>query len=129
MQKENRRKTPKKSGDIMHELSIVMEVARTVCETAEKNQVTKVRKVILQIGELSGCVPHFVHACWPAACDNTILEGTKLEIETLPANGCCRCCSKVFSLTAFKGRCPECGSAQYEMLCGKEFIIKEILCS
>ena len=60
--------------------------------------------------------------------DNFALPNdTELEIEILPGNGMCGKCRKVFNLVANKNRCPECGGAEWEILSGKEFMIKEIV--
>lgn len=113
----------------MHELGVVMEVVRTVLEVAEQNQVTEIETVVLQIGQLSSCIPHYVQEVWPAAADGTLLQNTRLEIEVLPANGRCRACGKVFDAVEHKGRCPACQSSDFELLGGREFLIKEIVCA
>jgi hydrogenase nickel incorporation protein HypA/HybF len=72
-------------------------------------------------------IPKYIEAVYPAAVNNTILENTKLEIETLPGNARCSDCGKVFNVLANKGACPSCGGKNLELLCGKEFFIKEIV--
>lgn len=104
-----------------------MEVVRTVEEFAKEHGITKIDTLVLQIGELSSVVPRFLHACYPAAVDGTLLEETKLEIKTIPGN--CRCykCNKIFNYIKNKGKCPDCGSLELELLSGREFLIKEII--
>ncbi len=109
----------------MHELGIMMEVVKQVEQVALENQVEKVEKIVLQIGEISTVIPHFVEEVFPAATYQTMLEDTELEIEMIPANGRCKQCGEIFSLTAQKGIC-YCGSEEVEMLSGREFILKEI---
>jgi hydrogenase nickel incorporation protein HypA/HybF len=60
--------------------------------------------------------------------DGTLLQGTKLEIEVLPANGLCQNCKKVFRVIEQDGICPDCRQKNWELLSGKEFYIKEIVC-
>lgn len=110
----------------MHELGIVYEVARQVIEIATREELTQVNSITLQIGELSSVVPEYIRNCYPAAVDGTILEHTELKIEVLPANALCRDCQKVYNLLENKQKCPFCGSGKYEMLSGREFLIKEI---
>lgn len=112
----------------MHELGVVLEVIRIVEQFAEENQVEKIERVVLQIGELSSMIPKYIEAIYPAAIDQTMLEGTQLQIEVLPANGRCSQCGKVFRLMDQDGICPKCQSTDCEMLGGKEFYIKEIYC-
>lgn len=111
----------------LHELGVVIEVVKTVENFVRKNKLTKVDTLVLQIGELSSMIPRYIEACYPAAVDGTLLEDTKLEIEILPGNAICRDCNKVFNLIENKSRCPSCGSKDREILCGKEFMIKEII--
>ena len=111
----------------MHELGVVIEVVRTVEEFARNNGVTKIDTLVLQIGELSSIIPQYVEACYPAAVDGTLLQETKLKIEILPGNAICKKCNKVFNLIENNNTCPNCGSKDREILCGKEFMIKEII--
>ena len=111
----------------MHELGIVINVVNRVEEIAKQQSLTQIEKLVLQIGELSPIIPYFVEQCYPAAVDGTMLENTKLEIEVMPGNGRCKACGKVYNLKENKVTCPSCGDVSYEILCGKEFNIKEIL--
>lgn len=111
----------------MHELGVVIEVIKTVENIAKKNGLTQIDTLVLQIGELSSMIPKYIEACYPAAVDGTILQDTKLEIEVLPGNGLCRKCNKVFNIVENNGICPHCQTKDWELLCGKEFMIKEIL--
>jgi hydrogenase nickel incorporation protein HypA/HybF len=112
---------------VLHEIGVVVEVIRTVESFAKKNGVTKIDTVVLQIGELSSMIPKYIEECYPAAVDGTMMQDTKLKIEILPGNGICHKCNKVFNLIENNNRCPNCASNDWEILCGKEFMIKEII--
>lgn len=111
----------------MHELGVVIEVVKTVENIARENALTKIDTLVLQIGELSSMIPRYIEACYPAAVDGTLLQDTKLKIEILPGNGICKKCNKVFNLIENNGKCPHCGNRDVDILCGKEFMIKEII--
>ncbi len=111
----------------MHELGVIIEVAKTVERFAEKNNLTVIDKIVLQIGEFSSMIPQYVEKCYPAAVDGTSLENTKLEIEILPGNGFCLDCKKVFNILESDYKCPECRKDNFDVLGGKEFLIKEIV--
>ena len=70
----------------MHELGIVYEVIKIVDAFAVENNLTRVDTIILEIGQLSQTIPHFVEACYPAAVSETPYEDTKLEIIVLPGS-------------------------------------------
>jgi len=111
----------------MHELGVVIEVVKTVEEFARKNGLTKIDTLVLQIGELSSMIPQYIESCFPVAVDGTSMQDTKLRIEILPGNGMCRTCRKPFNVKRHNGLCPTCGTKDWDMLCGKEFMIKEVI--
>lgn len=67
----------------MHELGIMYHIVEKVLKVVETNQLSEVEAIVLQVGELSSVIPRYLHACYPAAVDGTILEGTKLEVEII----------------------------------------------
>lgn len=111
----------------MHELGVIIKVIKTVEAFAMKNGVEKIDTLVIQIGELSSMIPKYIEACYPAAVDGTIMEDTKLVIEILPGNGRCNKCQKVFNLIQNNRQCPDCGGSDWEVLSGREFLIKEII--
>lgn len=111
----------------MHEVGVMIEVVKTVENFAVQNNLTKIETLVLQIGELSSIIPRYIESCYPAAVDGTMLQDTKLQIEILPGNGICKKCNKVFNLIENNNKCPDCGSKDWEILCGKEFMIKEVV--
>ena len=111
----------------MHELGVVIEVVKAVEKVAIENKLTVVDKIVLQIGEFSSMIPKYVEKCYPAAVDGTFLEDTKLEIEIIPGNGLCLDCNKVFNILKNEHKCPLCLEANFDVLGGKEFMIKEIV--
>lgn len=112
----------------MHELGVLIEIVKQVKQIAVENEVEKIGSLVLQIGELSSMVPHYMKKLYPAAIDGTVLEGSTLEIEVIPANGLCKDCNKVFNLIKENAICPYCQSKNFELLSGREFMIKEITC-
>lgn len=115
-----------KEGVGLHELGIMYHVVNQVEKIARQNRLTEIEALVLQIGELSSVVPQFIRACYPAAADGTLLQKALLEIEILPANALCRGCGKVYHLPLGSRKCPHCENPDYELLCGREFNIKEI---
>jgi hydrogenase nickel incorporation protein HypA/HybF len=113
----------------MHELGVLIEIVKQVEQIADQNEVDKIETLVLQIGELSSMVPQYMKKLYPAAIEGTVLEYSTLEIEIIPANGLCKECRQVFNLIKEKGTCPHCQSKSFELLSGKEFMIKEITCS
>jgi len=60
----------------MHELGIVFHIIRTVEDVARQNDVTRIRRVTLQLGEVSGVVESYLQDCWKwAAAKSELLPG------------------------------------------------------
>ena len=113
----------------MHELGILMEIIKTVERFAAENQVGKIEKLVLQTGEISPVIPEYMKKVYPAAAEGTLLAEAELEIEILPANAECRDCGSVFHATVTGGVCPNCKSRNMHLVSGRDFFIKEIVCS
>ena len=91
----------------MHELGIVFHMIKTVDRIAEENVLTSVSSVTLELGEVSGVVPHELTSCWNWAVAQTeVLKGAELKIETIPAVTLCESCNRTYS-TVPQGRSEE----------------------
>ncbi len=111
----------------MHELGIVFNIVATVENFAKQNSLSTVKSITLQVGELSSVLPKYLEDCYPAAVDKSgLLHDTKLVIEIVPATCACHECYEVFNLIQYKQTCPDCGSADTEIVSGKDLEIKEI---
>lgn len=119
--------TKERTGQQLHELGVIIEVIKTVEDFARQNKVERIDTLVLQIGELSSMIPKYIEDCYPAAIDGTLLQETKLKIEIVPGNALCKQCNKVFNIIRNKSICPACGGKDWDLLCGKEFMIKEIV--
>ena len=78
----------------MHELGLTDALLRMVRDVAEKEQLTHVEKITLEIGELSGVVPRYMSDCWTAVVDGTEYQDTALVIETVPGIASCMDCDE-----------------------------------
>ena len=111
----------------MHELGLIFQVIKRVAPLAAENQVDRILKVTLQIGEVSYVVPEYIEELFPDACEGTPLEGCVLEIEPIKARGKCRKCNRAFDILQFSGECPRCKEVDYDLISGDEFLVKEVL--
>lgn len=111
----------------MHELGIVYEVIKIVDQFVKENELSKVDKIVLEVGQLSQAIPRFIEECYPAAVNETDYEETKLEIVVLPANARCKSCDEIYNIIDHRKVCPKCHSEDYELVSGQEFNIKEVV--
>lgn len=111
----------------MHELSVLVEVVRVVENIMDEDDIKKVDAIVLEIGELSSVVPMYMEEYFPVIVDDKPrFKDTELIMEILPGNAKCSDCGTVFNVIKNKGYCPKCNSFEKELLCGKEFNIKEL---
>lgn len=113
----------------MHELGIISSMVKTIEEIIKEQGYTQVHKLVLEVGELSGIVPHYMEVCYPAAVYKTFMENSVLEMEVIPGIVRCKDCGKEFNATAHDFTCPHCQSQNMEILSGNDVMIKEIQCT
>ena len=106
----------------MHELAITQNLVSTVCERVGEAKVVRVR---LAIGRLSGVVPDAVRFCFDVCSAGTALEGAQLEVDEVAARARCRTCGSEAELEDAIALCA-CGSADLEVLSGRELRIRDV---
>ena len=111
----------------MHELGVVFHIADSVVKIAQENQAQRVRRVTLQIGEVSTVIPDYLVDVWNWNCKRTpMLEGCELLREPIHAITYCENCGKTYDTVPQGKICPHCGSDRTYLRQGNELEIKEI---
>lgn len=111
----------------VHELGIVFYIIDDAKKVATDNGLTSVRRVTLQLGEVSGVVPELLGDAWKWACAREpMMEGCELEVEDIPAMTHCGACGTDYGTVEHGRICPACGSDQTYLLRGREVMIKQI---
>ena len=69
----------------MHELGVTFHIMDQVEEVAQESDVERVRKVVLELGEVSTVIESYLQSCWTwAAKKRSLFEKAELIVETLP---------------------------------------------
>ena len=111
----------------MHELGIVFYIIDDVKEVAAANAVTSVRRVTLEVGEVSGVVGELLQDAWRWACGKEpLMRGCELDVQEQPAVTICEDCGAEYPTLAHGRACPRCGSPRTHLLHGREVVIREI---
>jgi len=105
----------------VHELSITRNIVTIVAEHAHGRPV---RRVVLEIGALSGVMAESVAFCFDVVAKGTALEGALLEIRQISGLGKCNTCGREFKLDSVLTLC-SCGSRDVVRVTGEELNIKE----
>jgi hydrogenase nickel incorporation protein HypA/HybF len=106
----------------MHELAITQNIVEIATQHANG---ARVRRLTLEIGQLTAVMADSVRFCFDVCAQGTPLEGASLEIIEPPGIGQCRLCSNQLELDQPFGIC-DCGSMQIDIVQGEELTIKEL---
>ena len=104
----------------MHELAITRNIVAIVSEAAGDR---RVRRVTLEVGELSGVMPDAIAFCFDVVAQGTVLDGARLDIRLIAGRARCNDCDNEFQTETLFARCP-CGSGRIVRLAGEELTVK-----
>lgn len=108
-------------------MGIVIHLSKTLDKLAEENHINRIGSVTLEVGEVSGIVTDLFEEAWEYFTrDHTVLEGSKLKIEKIPAVTHCDGCGQNYETVRYGRICPYCSSKETWLIKGNECIIKEI---
>jgi len=110
----------------MHELSIATNIIEFAEEFARDHQVTKINRIEIEVGRLSGIVIDSLEFALELAVKDTVMEYTEVVITEIPGNAKCDKCGTIFEIQNWASVCPECQSAAFEIIGGKEMQIRSI---
>ena len=119
----------------MHEMSYVVRMVNLAQKTVEQELAKeqnksqpkiKVNKIVVQVGEMTGVIPMYLHRYYPEAVKGTLLEESELETEDLPAMvRCLDCETEYHPSVENEYSCPNCRSIQGKVTQGRDVILKE----
>lgn len=113
----------------MHELPLVKSIYKSVISFAEKNNVKKITRVVLEIGVVRDFIPEIVQKYWDYVSKDGISEGSIVEIISIPATARCGKCGTVYPIDTtnlIKSKCPKCKFDRGNLVTGDELKIKGI---
>ncbi|HEY1936111.1 MAG TPA: hydrogenase maturation nickel metallochaperone HypA [Acetobacteraceae bacterium] len=104
----------------MHELALSQSIVDLVAESAAREGVRKVTKVVLEIGAAAAVEPQALLFCFGVVAEQTAMQGAELVINTVALQAKCRHCGREYSPAALFDPCPGCGSHDRDLLRGRE---------
>ena len=107
-------------------MSIALNIIKIAEEELHKADGSRIEKMQLSVGKLSGIVVESLEFALQAARDNSPLANTEIEISEIPARMRCTHCNQEFEAEQFYTICPHCDSFQHEIISGKELVINSI---
>ncbi len=110
----------------MHEVSIAENILRIVENVAREHHFGHIEKVVLEIGQFSGVEADLLRYAFEIIHKGTLIEDTDIEILTPPLLLYCRNCEIEYLGELEDLRCPVCLGEQFDILQGREMLVKSI---
>ncbi|WCT78544.1 hydrogenase maturation nickel metallochaperone HypA [Novosphingobium humi] len=110
----------------MHEMAICESIRQILEEQARSAGFTRVERVRLAIGALSGVEPEALRFGFDVVMRGGVAEGARLEIEDVAARAWCMPCGANVAIAARYDACPQCGSYQLQVTGGEDMTIREL---
>lgn len=111
----------------MHELSLAGGVLELVERAAAREGFRRVRRLVLEVGALSGVEVRALRFALESLAPGTCLEACTLQIDEPPGEAWCLACSQSVPLAARGEACPRCGSYRLRPTGGTELRVRELL--
>ena len=110
----------------MHEYPLTEQIIRIAVEHAEKNRASRITRISLVIGDMSGFVGESIQMYFDVIARGTPAEGAALAIERVRPQMQCAACDLYYERRPFSFACPRCGQDGIPTPIGKECYIKDI---
>lgn len=111
----------------MHEIGMLYQLAELAVNCARDNHVEQIQSVSVEIGELSGGLPHVFEEYFPYIAQRyPELEHAELKLHIIPGEALCTVCSSLYNVMRQEGKCPKCRSRDKKILGGRDIRLMNI---
>lgn len=111
----------------MHELGVVFHMVDLLEDIGRERDLTRVGKVVVELGEVSGVVTDLFADAWQwASGKHDLLRDATLEVHEIEAITACNACGHTYRTLAHGRVCPQCQSSNTALIQGTELNILEI---
>jgi len=110
----------------MHEYSIVQSLLDLCEDNAGKNEASKVTKVVIKIGVMSGVEPELLKTAFDTFKEKTICEEAEFIMNIQPIVVKCAKCLSESILQKVEYTCPDCQSMELDILDGEEMYLMQL---
>ncbi len=110
----------------MHEYSIVQSLLDSCDENARQNKATKVTRVVVKIGVMSGVEPSLLQTAFETFKEKTICEEAEFIINMQEVLVKCNNCLQESTLKKLEYCCPRCESTDLNILDGEDMYLMQL---
>ncbi|HOJ84859.1 MAG TPA: hydrogenase maturation nickel metallochaperone HypA [Bacillota bacterium] len=111
----------------MHEVSIAENILSIAESAVQKNNLKRVVRVVLEIGQFSGVEPELLRFAFKVIKKGTVLEQAEIEIEVPPLLLYCNECETEYLGEIDQLRCPGCLKERFKVIRGREMMVRSIV--
>jgi len=104
----------------MHELSLCQSIVELVVESAQRERMTKVSRIAVEIGAAAAVDAEALRFSFPIVAEGTLAAGAELAMVEVPLRARCNSCGAEFALDTPYDPCPRCGGVDRVILSGRE---------
>jgi hydrogenase nickel incorporation protein HypA/HybF len=110
----------------MHEMGITQAIMGTALDIAAENNATRIKEVVVSIGELTEVVQSALEFAFECVKPDTIASEATLVVNIVTPKSRCPQCGNEFEHDKFDMSCPACGNLVTESIRGRELQIDSL---
>lgn len=110
----------------MHEYSIVQSLLNSCEQHAKENNSTKVTKVVVKIGVMSGVEPHLLKEAFDTFKEKTLCEEAEFIMNIQKVKIKCNECMVESELEKNEYLCPKCESSNISVIDGEDMFLMSL---
>ena len=110
----------------MHELSVCQSLLDQVESIARAHGATRVERILLRVGPLSGVEPALLQNAYPLAAAGTLAEHAELVIEPAAVRVHCSECGAESDAAPNRLLCGSCGGWKTRLISGDELLLANL---
>lgn len=110
----------------MHEYSIVLSLLESCEENLKQHNASKVTKVVVKIGVLSGVEPELLQRAFDTFKEESVCAEAQLVLEIQKVLISCNGCKEKSILNSLEFVCPMCQSHDIKIIDGEEMFLMQL---
>jgi hydrogenase nickel incorporation protein HypA/HybF len=110
----------------MHEYSIVQALLDACEENVKANSASKVTKVVIKIGIMSGVEPELLQSAFETFKEETLCHEAELVMQIQPIVVRCHVCLRESVLEKREYHCPNCKSQALDIIDGEDMYLMQL---
>lgn len=110
----------------MHEFSIVTALLEMCEKNAKEHNASKITKVEIKVGKLSGVEPHLLETAFNTFKEETICDGAEFVMQIQDIVVRCQSCQTETALSKNEFTCPTCNSTELNIVDGEEMYLMHL---